>query len=241
MSSEENEPEKPVEDEHLEMLSEYHREISNNFEDIKWVFEDSFESDRVHNDYNDYFSTMHITLVDVVEEGDERELANSLIHATLNYSPALDDELDSISGDLAGNIRKLSSQFGLPIQRRTQRIQQGHNYWSNVKSDIGVRSDQPNFEHEIIIDYNERISFDSGLHGTSVLARHYLEQVNRAASVLGEDVLSSIDQNEIKRINELSEQLLEDIEEYEPLEDVDFGEADDEDGTIDDPDSDNEE
>jgi len=119
-----------------------------------------------------------------------------------------------IDNELAEFLTSLSSKHGLDIERRRRRVEQGHKYWSNVKSDLKIRSGKPAFNHELIIDYDHRVSFDSSLHATAILASHFLDQVAGAPDALGEDVLTYIDIDLIQEINEISGDILEELEKY---------------------------
>lgn len=216
MSADENESQSEVREEDLDILANYSRTIDEEFEQIDYIIEDTFGSDRLHNNYDDYINTMKMHLFDIVDEADELAVTTALINTITQFDRNLYRNLKEKDEDLADNVKRLSNKYGLDVQRRIRRVQQGHNYWSNVKSDIRVRSSKPSFHHELIIDNQERLHFDSSASATAILSRHYLEQLVNAPDVLGEDVLSFIQIDEIERINELSDELLDKLEEYEP-------------------------
>lgn len=220
MSSEDNENIDLGQEKALEILKEHSKTIINNFEAIDWVFEDSVGSDRIHHDFEDLTKTLSLKLTGLVEDGEEREVSGAIFGVVANFDEDQYRELEEHNKELANRIRDLSAEYGLSIQRRAQRIRQGQLYWNNVKSNLTVRSNRPTFVHELTIDYSDVIRFESGYHGTTILSRHFIEQVADAMDVLGKDVLSFLEENEIKQINEISETLLDELEGYESEEEI---------------------
>lgn len=215
VSSEDNPVQDSEREEQIDILTDYAREISQNSERIERVFEDTFNSDETHNNYDDYLSTMELVLTGIVDEGDKQDVTSALVNLVINYDSELYDEIAESDDGLADLIKKIASEYGLSIQRRIQRINQGHDYWNNVKSELSVRSNYPKFNHELVIDYTYRMTFDSSFNGTALLAQHFLEQIAEAPDVLGEDTLTFVDRDAIEKIQEVSEEILEQMDEFE--------------------------
>lgn len=215
MSEEDSPSSTNVGRESVDVLLDNSSDIRGAFESIEWVFEDTLNSERIENSWNDYRGTMQTKLYDEIEGENIDEISAALLNVIANWNLQLFKHIKEKDEDLAEKLKNLSAKYGLPVQRRAQRINQGRNYWSNIKSEIGVRSDSPKFTHEITLDHERTVEFQSGLDSTLVLAYHFLQQVDDAPNTIGEDLLSFIDKNQLEEIIEISQSLLEDVEEYE--------------------------
>ena len=215
MSTSENGDNSDIRREQIDLLLHHSRGILQNGTDIKDVFEDTFQSERLHNNFTDYFGTLATVFRGELNHETRNELAEAILNVVVNYTDENYDEISESDEDLADFLGDLASDHQLAIERRRRRVEQGHEYWSNIKSDLKIRSNKPAFNHELIIDYDHRIEFDSSLYATTILAGHFLEQVADSPDALGEDILSFIDEEQIEQIHETSGDLLEQLEEYD--------------------------
>lgn len=214
MSTSENGDDSDIRREQIDLVLHHSREITQNDGEIEDVFEDTFQSDRLHNNFTDYFGTLPAVFRGELNRETRNELAEAILNVVVNYSDENYDEISESNEDLAEFLGGLASDHQLAIERRRRRVEQGHEYWSNIKSDLKIRSNKPAFTHELIIDYDHRIEFDSGLNATTILAGHFLDQVADSPDALGEDILSFIDEERIEQIHQISGDLLEQLEDY---------------------------
>jgi hypothetical protein len=188
----------------------------NNTDDIEFIFEDTINSDRKSNAWDDFVGTFETLLYDEIEDKSGfKNLLSAILGIVLNWNPEKHEKIKDENEELADFAKTLATKFGLPTQRRANRINQGRKYWSNVKSDATIRSNNPVHTHELIIDHDSVFNFDSGINSTIILSKHFLQQVVEYPDIIGEDVLSYIHKPEVEEINELSEELLEKMDDYE--------------------------
>lgn len=207
-----------LEEERVETLLQHSDLINNEIKEIEDIFDDVLYSDRNPMEWGDFMGTMRTRFYDRVNDDSLNELVTALLNSVAGWNPERHDRLKEENEDLAENMRILSSKFGLPVKRRSQRINQGRRYWSNVKSSVTLRSDNPVHRHEITIDHEEVVEIDSSLNGSMILARHLTQQVADYPDVIGEEVISSVDRSEVEKINELSEEILELMDDQDDIE-----------------------
>jgi len=208
-----------LEEERVETLLTHADLINENYEEIDDIFEDIFNSDRKPLRWNDFIGTLQTRFYDQLgEDHSVDNLASALLNSVGNWNPDRHEKVKEENEKLASNIRRLSSEYGLPITRRAQRINQGRKYWSNIKSSIVIRSNNPAHKHEITIDHDDILEIDSSINGSVILSRHLIQQVADYPDVIGEDVISLVDRSELEKIHELSEEILELLDEQDTIE-----------------------
>jgi hypothetical protein len=208
-----------LEEERVEDLLNHADLINDNYDEIEEVFEDVLNSERAPLKWDDFIGTLHTRLYDHLDEPHSVEdLASALLNTVGNWKSDRHEKLKEKDSQLASNLRVLSSKYGLPVTRRAQRINQGQKYWSNIKSSVVIRSNNPVHKHEITIDHDTILEIDSSINGSVILSRHLIQQVAEYPDVIGEDVISSVSRSEVERINDLSEEILELMDEHDDVE-----------------------
>lgn len=207
-----------LEEERVETLLNHADLVNDNYEEIDDIFDDVLNSDRKPLKWDDFIGTLQTRLYDQLgEDHSVDNLASALLNSVGNWNPDSHEKVKEENEKLASNLRTLASKYGLPTTRRAQRINQGRKYWSNIKSSVVIRSNNPVHKHEITIDHDNILEVDSSINGSVILSRHLIQQVADYPDVIGEDVISLVDRSEVEKIHELSEEILELLDEQDDI------------------------
>ncbi|MCT9095293.1 hypothetical protein [Haloarchaeobius sp. HME9146] len=214
--------------EKLYELAENSQIIIDQKEEISAAFEGGVSSDTEYNSLEPIAEQLLLALSvhQDVEPGSEElvDLMNTLITAVMNLTQnhELIDNLreEGVSQDLICFLSRLSNEHGRNLQKRLYQERRGPNWWNNIKTNIGLRSGRVYLEHEISINYENTITFQSGLNNSLLLTEHMLTQILNARNAIGEDVLRDIDLDRVQMIREDLDELESQVEEYRE-EDID--------------------
>jgi hypothetical protein len=201
--------------EELSLLNTYSREIAEYKDPLSEVFEDTVSSDRVHNGFGDVFDNLEICMANIAPPEEANDLADALIQVVGNYSKDVHKDLMEYDDDLAETVSYIVQRHGHNLQRRLKQKRQGRHYWSNIHTDLKIRSSRPAFNHELIIDEDRQVTIHSSLNATLTLVQHFLNQVSNVHRVLGDDVLSYIPPEKVEDIERTLEEFSEELDEYE--------------------------
>jgi hypothetical protein len=160
-----------------------------------------------------------------IEDDDERtDVINGLYRILLNYDSGAGDVLfeKSDNSEFISLITLLSSRFTRKFRQKANRQSRGRQWWSDVKTNIGLRSGEFYLENELTIDMEHIVTFTSALTGQVTLSDHFVEQISRSKNEFGEEVLESVNKEAVERLSENVEELLEDMNQYEEEYDVDL-------------------
>lgn len=214
--SEEHNTEMTTRDRQIELLKSNSGKIQQVFDDIEFVFEDVFgENKYKHNNYDDYSTTMRIMLSNQFEISKAMDISEAIINVVGSFDKEVKSELEEEDPDLGSKISKLVAEYQLNVQRRSNIVNQGPDYWSNVKTEIGVRSNRPKHSHEFIRAHDNRVKIDSSMNGTLILAKHFLNQIKATKKTIGEDTLDYIREEDVGEIVEIAEEIREEVEQYD--------------------------
>ena len=114
-------------------------------------------------------------------------------------------------------IRDLKLEYGYKLDQEFNRAKKGRNWWSNIKTNAGFRSSRPNFEHELTIDYDRIVNFNSDINSTLILIDHFTRQLESAPKLVGDEALHEMDKNKIDKIMQRLDNIKEDISDYEEV------------------------
>jgi len=214
----------------FEDLIEYEDIITENSKHLTKSFGKFFESDYEFNDLSKLWENIRITLEPEFEDIDDlADVVNALVNTVQNLDSetvVLLREKDA-SEELVKLLKELNFDYGYRLDRQFNRLRKGRNWWSNIKTNAGFRSQRPTFEHELTIDYSETVVFNSSPNTTLILINHFAKQLESAPELVGEDVLLEMNKGAIQDVIDRLEKLEQDINDYE--EEIDqIGEMDSE-------------
>lgn len=212
----ENEREDYLRVETMEILIEHDDVIVESEDEIHEIFNLFISSDLEFNNFDEYFQRASWLFRGRVDEEEAGDIATALINATGNMEALAVDELhDRADSELARLLQRLAAKYNLDLQRTISRWRQGREYWTNIKSSAAFRSGIPTFYHELIIDHNEVLTFNSSVRANQIIARHMIEQLTSLPDQLGEEALQYVDSEEIELIEDELESLQEKLEDLE--------------------------
>lgn len=202
----------------FENLLEYEDTIITNSNHLKSSFGKFFESEFEFNDISKLWDNVGITLEPEFDDADD---LGDVVTALINIVGNLDADAVTLLREKGANeelvdlLKELNFEYGYKLDRQFNRLKKGRNWWSNIKTNAGFRSQRPTFEHELTIDYSETVVFNSSPNTTLVLMNHFAQQLESAPELVGEDVLLEINKGLIEDVKDRLESLEEDIEDYE--------------------------
>jgi hypothetical protein len=199
-------------------LIEYEDILVENSEDLMNAFGSFFESNYDFNDLGKLWSNVNIVIKAEFDDLDEfADVANALINLVTNLDSETISELreEGANEDLVSLFKDLKIEYGHKLDREFNRLQKGRDWWSNIKTNAGFRSQRPTFEHELTIDYTETVVFNSSIDSTFILIDHFVRQLESVPKLVGEDVLLEMDKEQINDVIGRLESLKDDIEDYE--------------------------
>lgn len=204
--------------EEIAAIVEYQNILTENSEELHRALESFFESDFEFNDIGKLWT--NVNLVIKPEFDDINELADAA-NALINLITNLDAELIALLRDEGANenvislLRDLNLNHGYQLDRQFNKMQKGRNWWSNIKTNAGFRSQNPTFEHELTIDYTDTVVFNSNIHSTFSLIDHFTRQLHSVPKLVGDDALLEMNKDQIDTIIDRLEEIKGDIEDYE--------------------------
>lgn len=204
----ENEVRPGLEDE-IETVIEYGHFFTGNEDAIRTAFEKTVGSDKNFNNLDKLYEHLGTALFN--EFGDDaKDAINEFINLIPNVAPYEIRVIEERSGeDLANLIRDIKLEYGLDMNKRASRMHEGRRSLNNITSDAAFRAGNPIFYHEMMIDYEDEVQFNADLSSTITLAIHFVQQVAEAPNQLGEDVLDYVSTEDLDRLEENVEELLE--------------------------------
>lgn len=210
--------------------------LVDNSEDLKQSFESFFSSNLEFNDLGKHWNHMNVVLMPEFDDIDDlADTANSLINIIQHLDAEVIELLnkEGADEDLIALLKDLKLDYGHELDRQFNRLQKGRNWWSNIKTNTGFRSQRPNFQHELTIDYSETVVFNSDIQTTFILVDHFMKQLQSVPELVGDDALLEMDTDQIDSIIERLEDLKTDIQDYEEeIEEISEDSIEDSDETI---------
>lgn len=206
------------EEERIDLLLNNSDGILEQQEEIKTVFEKTIESDHTFNSFDLFFRYLGGCLYGKVDEDDLNDIAEALLNTVNAFSTEAADQLRESGKEgeqLFEFITELEVEYGVALKQKTNRVYKGHDWWSNIKTQPGYRSGRPHFTHEIIKDYDEQVVIGTDTQNTLVLARHLINEIEKARNDLGNDILDYISPQVVRDISDLAEELEDAVEEYD--------------------------
>ncbi len=205
------------EEERIDILLEHSEDLLNQRKEIISVFDNTVASDLRFNNLDEFFRLLSGCLYGYVDEDDVSEVAEAIANTVVAYSTESADRLMEEGEDgekLHSFLTELEANYKIHLERRTNRLHKGNDWWSNVKTEMGYRANKPHFRHEITKDYQDQVVISTDPQNTLTLAAHFLRQVLDARETLGEDVLDYISPELVQDVEELSSELADVMEEY---------------------------
>lgn len=205
-------------DNQVNILVENQEKIIGNSDELRNAFSSFYANGNELKNLDSLWEKIDIVLRPEFEDIDE--LADA-VNAVINNIANLDAETVTVlreqdaETDLVDFITEMRLKYGTQLTRQFNRLQKGRNWWSNIKTNAGFRSQRPTFEHELIIDHTEEVIFNSNIDSTLVLVTHFVQQLDSVSEMVGEDILLEMDTEKISNIISILESLQTDIEEYE--------------------------
>jgi len=212
-----------------EPLVENSTEIMANRDSIERVFENIIKTDKVFNNMEKLSGGLELALTPQVDQDEIGPLINGLISTIVNFDPDYRSEFEEYGADeeLVSFISDLKLRYGVELTQRLNREWKGRDWWSNIKTNVGVRSNRVYFRNELTIDFEREVDFNSGPESTLVLVDHFLRQITAAKNTIGEDILDSIRKEQVEEIHDHVSDLLEEIDEYQAEDKVESGSEED--------------
>lgn len=171
-------------------------------------------SNKKFGGFEELFSSLEFILRGEVTEGDEQELSEALVNIVANADNRTIDALREEADDsVARFIQRIKTRHGLDLQRKINRLRQGKNYWTNIKTEAVYRTGRPTFHHEITIDYQETVRISSSPNANLDLATHLLEQTSSLPETLGEDAFETVERAQVEEVREKANELIEMMDE----------------------------
>lgn len=205
-------------EESIEIFIQYQNEIVASRNGIENAFRSVLKSEKITTDFEklaDYLAIAVSNNLD--EESDANKVSNSIINSVPNYNQDTKEEYVDLGAndDALSLLSDLHSEFGYDIQQIFNRQNKGVDWWSNIFTDVGIRSNSPVFKHELRIDYNEVVKFSSDMESALTLTQHIFQKVANSPELLGEDALAYVNEDRVKDLNEATEKLLDELVEYD--------------------------
>lgn len=205
-------------DKQIATLIEHEDILIENSEDILKSFESFFEAGYEFNDIGKLWTNVNVVIQPEFDDDDElADTANALVNLVENLdaeaiSSLREEEADE---DLVSLLKDMKLDFGYQLNRQLNRLRKGRDWWSNIKTNAGFRSQRPTFEHELTIDYSETVVFNSDINSTLILVDHFVRQLESLPKLVGDDALLEMDKNQIDTIIDRLDDLKDEIEDYE--------------------------
>ena len=205
-------------EESIEIFIQYQNEIVASRSGIENAFRSVLKSEKITTNFDklaDYLAIAVSSNLD--EESDANEVSNSIINSVTNYTQDTKEEYVDLGAndDALSLLSDLHSEFGYDIQQIFNRQNKGVDWWSNISTDVGIRSNSPVFKHELRIDYNKVMSFSSDMESALTLTQHIFQKVANSPELLGEDALAYVNEDRVEDLNEATEKLLDELAEYD--------------------------
>ena len=168
------------------------------------------------NNFDKFADNLDMILADDLSQGNIEPVINSLISVVLNCNREVRERLqeDAENDDLVRFVIDLNLDYGIDLEQRINRMWKGPDWWSNIKTDTGIRSGNAYFQHELTLDYDRQVTFNSNIESTFTLIEHLLRQVKASKNTLGEDIFSPFHKQQIEEVEEQAAEVLNDIEEH---------------------------
>jgi prefoldin subunit 5 len=205
-------------DKQISTLVEHEDILIENSEDLLKAFESFFETEYDFNDIGKLWTNVNLVIKPEFDDIDElADTANAFINIISNLDAEIVELLREEGGseEIISLLRDLKLDHGYQLDRQFNKLQKGRNWWSNIKTNAGFRSQRPTFEHELTIDYTETVIFNSNIHSTFILIDHFTRQLQSVPKLVGDDALLEMNKDQIDTIIDRLEDLKSDIEDYE--------------------------
>ena len=215
MSANEDKSDPPRQD-LIEDLIEYEETIIDNAEEIERAIEANLTGEKRTNNFDQFGDSVSAIIGPTVDNDED---INTIINSIFNALPQFNNEMaeslneSGASDELLKYLRSWRVQYGIEVNQRLNRFLKGQDWWSNIKTDVGVRSSQSHYHNELIIDYSDVVTFGSDTSGMLTLAHHFLSQVWNAQNQIGDDILRGINRERLENIEDRVNTLIEEVDE----------------------------
>lgn len=202
----------------VEKISEHEDILLENRDNVYSAFNSVLdETEKEYDKIDEIGDKLVWALNHDLEDEELEDLINSIFDAA--YAPRDDfykDLRDSVdSQDVIDLFIDLKIEHGTEIERLANEMIKGDLWWSSVSTIIEARGRSNTFRHEINLNKNKNIYFNSDIKSSHYLASHLVSQTKAARNSIGKDVLDEVDVGVLEDLIESCKEIIEEVEEYE--------------------------